>query len=122
MVTFNDDLQAIMQEIVRGEALERVQIGLDYFDASINRIAAWTIGTRNTLKALLAALLEPRAKLGQYEAEGDYSSRLALQEELKAMPFAAVWDHYCESRNVPVGMDFMNSIKHYEKTELAKRA
>jgi len=121
VVTFNDDLQAIAQEIVRNDALERIHIGLDYFDASINRIAAWTIGARNTLKALLLALLEPLATLKQYEAEGDFSSRLALLEELKVMPFSAVWDYYCEMKDVPVGMDFMSVIKEYEKKELSKR-
>ncbi len=121
VVAFNDDLQAIAQEIVRNDALERIHIGLDYFDASINRVAAWTIGARNTLRALLAALLEPREKLKGYEAQGDFTSRLALQEELKSMPFGAVWDQYCLMKNVPVGMDFMNVIREYEKQELAKR-
>ena len=121
VVTFNDDTQAIASEIVRNEALERVHIGLDYFDASINRIAAWTIGARNTLRALLAALLEPSKLLKQYEIEGDYSSRLALLEELKSMPFSAVWDYYCSKKNVPVGMDFMSVIKDYESKELSKR-
>ena len=121
VVTLNDDLQAITQEIVRNDALERIHIGLDYFDASINRIAAWTIGARNTLRALLLALLEPQATLRQYEVEGDFSSRLALQEELKLMPFSAVWDYYCLQKNVPVGMDFMNVIKDYEKNELSRR-
>ncbi len=122
VVTFTDDLQAIAGEIVRNDALERVHIGLDYFDASINRIAAWTIGARNTLRALLQALLEPRKMLIEFEAAGDYSSRLALQEELKAMPFNAVWDHYCSRRNVPVGMEFMRDIKEYEKHVLAGRS
>jgi L-rhamnose isomerase len=121
VVTFNDDLQAIAHEIVRAEALERVHIGLDYFDASINRVAAWTIGARNTLKALLMALLEPLETLKQYELEGDFSSRLALQEELKSMPFHAVWDHYCQQKGVPVSIDFMSVIKDYEKNELSKR-
>jgi L-rhamnose isomerase len=121
VVTFNDDLQAIAHEIVRNDALERIHIGLDYFDASINRVAAWTIGARNTLRALLMALLEPRATLKQYEAEGDFSSRLALQEELKSMPFSAVWDYYCLQKNVPVGMEFMKVIKDYEMKELAPR-
>lgn len=121
IVTFNDDTQAIAHEIVRAEALDRVHIGLDYFDASINRIAAWTIGARTTLRALLMALLEPREMLKQYELDGDFSSRLALQEELKSMPFSAVWDHYCMKQNVPVGMDFMSVIKDYEKKELANR-
>jgi L-rhamnose isomerase len=121
VVTFNDDLQAIANEIVRNDALERIHIGLDYFDASINRIAAWTIGSRNTLRALLVALLEPTAKLKQYEIEGDFSSRLAMQEEFKSMPFSAVWDYYCTKKNIPVGMDFMNVIKEYEKKESSKR-
>ncbi len=107
VVTFNDDLQAIADEIVRNDALERIHIGLDYFDASINRVAAWTIGARNTLRALLVALLEPTEMLKQYEIEGDFSSRLALQEELKSMPFSAVWDYYCSKKDVPVGMGFM---------------
>jgi L-rhamnose isomerase len=121
VVTFNDDTQAIANEIVRNNALDRVHIGLDYFDASINRIAAWTIGARNTLRALLVALLEPTDLLKQHEADGDFSSRLALQEELKSMPFSAVWDYYCLQKNVPIGMDFMNIIKDYEKQELSKR-
>jgi L-rhamnose isomerase len=121
VVTFSDDLQAIAQEIVRHEALERVDIGLDYFDASINRIAAWVIGSRSTLKALLLALLEPLSKLKACEAEGDYTSRLALLEELKSMPYSAVWDYYCQQKGVPVGMDFMRLVKDYEKTDLSKR-
>ena len=121
VVTFNDDLQAIAQEIVRAEALERVHIGLDYFDASINRIAAWTIGARNTLRALLNALLEPINMLKQYEVSGDYSQRLVLQEELKAMPAGAVWDYHCLKNGVPVGISFMETIQNYEKKELSKR-
>ena len=121
VVTFNDELQAITQEIVRNDALGRISIGLDYFDASINRIAAWTIGARNTLKALLMALLEPIETLRKLEIEGDYSSRLALLEELKNMPSGAVWDRYCQQKGVPVGMDFMSLIKDYEKKELSKR-
>src|SRR5687768_16323833 len=121
VVTFNDDLQAIANEIIRNNALERIHIGLDYFDASINRVAAWTIGSRNTLRAVLMALLEPQDLLRQYELEGDFSSRLALQEELKSMPFSAVWDAYCLRKNVPVGMDFMKVIKDYEEKELIHR-
>jgi L-rhamnose isomerase len=121
VVTFNDDLQAMMQEIVRNDALGRIHIGLDYFDASINRVAAWTIGGRNTLRALLNALLEPISRLNQYEVNGDYSGRLALQEELKAMPSGAVWDYYCMKHNVPVGMAFMSAIRAYEHKELSKR-
>lgn len=121
VVIQNDDLLAIAQEIVRGNYLQRVHIGLDYFDASINRIAAWVIGARATLRALLFALLEPRKTLQDIERSGDYTQRLALLEELKAMPFGAVWDYYCLQQNVPVGIAFMEDIRHYERTELAKR-
>jgi L-rhamnose isomerase len=121
VVTLTDDLQAIAREAVRSQALERIHFGLDYFDASINRIAAWTIGARSTLRALLIALLEPVERLEAYEKEGDFSSRLGLQEELKFMPFSAVWDAYCTRKDVPVGMDFMTEIKGHEKSELAGR-
>jgi len=121
VVTYTDDLQAIAQEIVRNQAFDRIHIGLDYFDASINRVAAWVIGARNTLRALLAALLEPLETLKHYEIEGDFSSRLALQEELKAFPVGAVWDYYCLQQNVPVGMDYMEAIKQYEKSILSER-
>ena len=122
VVTYGDDLQAIAHEIVRNDALERVRIELDYFDASINRIAAWTIGARNTLRALLNALLEPCQVLKQLEADGDYSRRLALLEELKAMPVGAVWDYYCQKKDVPVGLAFMDVIDGYERTELSRRS
>ena len=121
VVTLSDDLQAIMQEIVRGNFLDRVHIGLDFFDASINRVAAWTIGTRNAVRGLLLALLEPIEQLRQYEVDGDYTSRLALLEELKGMPFGAVWDYYCLQQNVPVGFAFMDEIRTYEKNVLAQR-
>lgn len=121
VVTLTDELQAIMQEIVRGNYLERVYIGLDFFDASINRVAAWVIGTRNALKALLLALLEPTKQLQKLEAEGNYTARLALLEELKVMPFGAVWDYYCQQKNVAVGYAFMEQIKAYEKNVLSKR-
>ena len=121
VVTYTDDLQAIAQEIVESQALERIHIGLDYFDASINRVAAWVIGARNTLRALLAALLAPRQTLVRFEVAGDFSSRLALQEELKSYPVGAVWDYYCMQQNVPVGMAYMDVIKDYEKKELLNR-
>jgi L-rhamnose isomerase len=121
VITLNDDLQAIMQELVRGDFLDRTHIGLDFFDASINRVAAWTIGTRNALKALLMALLEPRELLCQYENEGNFTSRLALLEELKGLPFGAVWDMYCQHQSVPVGIDFMDEIKSYEDSVLTER-
>jgi L-rhamnose isomerase len=121
VVTFTDELQAIMQEIVRGEYLSRVHIGLDFFDASINRIAAWVIGSRNALRALLMALLEPTDALREMEVAGDYTGRLALLEELKGLPFGAVWDYYCTEQEVPVGIRFMDEIRAYEARELSKR-
>lgn len=122
VVAYTDDLQAIAQEIVRGEYLQRVHIGLDYFDASINRVAAWAIGSRNTLRALLTALLEPTNMMKGLEISADYSKRLALLEELKGMPFGAVWDYYCLTQGVPVGLRFMDEVQAYEASELAKRA
>jgi len=121
VVTFTDELAAIGQELVRGDFLSRVHIGLDYFDASINRIAAWTIGTRNTLRGLLAAFLEPLDRLRAFENEGDLTSRLALLEELKAMPLGAVWDYYCREQDVPVGAVWLESVRQYERQVLAKR-
>src|SRR6267142_5672565 len=100
VVTFTDDLQAIAREITANDFTSRVHIGLDYFDASINRIAAWVIGTRNMLRALLLGLLEP-STIKEAEAAGDYTTRLALQEEARSLPFGAVWDYYCDSQSVP---------------------
>ena len=121
VVTLMDELQAIAQEIVRGDFLERVHIGLDFFDASINRVAAWVIGARNTMRALLMALLEPLGQMRELETEGDYTARLALLEELKGLPFGAVWDYFCLQQGVPVGIGFMDEIRDYEKRELSKR-
>lgn len=121
VVTLDDDLRAITQEIVRGEFLDRVHVGLDFFDASINRVAAWTIGTRNTLRALLLALLEPIEQMRALETAGDYTQRLALLEELKGLPFGAVWDYYCLQEDVPVGIVFMDEIRSYEEQVLARR-
>ena len=121
VVTYNDDLQAITQELVRGDYLGRVHIGLDYFDASINRVAAWTIGARNLLRALLAALLEPVERLRALEVAGDYTSRLAWLEELKTLPLGPVWDYYCLQNGVPVGIAFLDAIKDYERKELSVR-
>jgi len=121
VVTFTDDLQAICQEVVRGNFLDRVHIGLDYFDASINRVAAWVIGARNTLKALLMALLEPADTLRTMELNGDFTGRLVLMEELKGLPFGAVWDYYCLQAGVPVGEAYLDVIRSYEKKVLAER-
>jgi L-rhamnose isomerase len=121
VVTFTDELQAIALEIVRGNYLQRVHIGLDFFDASINRIAAWIIGTRNMLKALLMALIEPHIKLQKFESEGDLTQRLALLEEMKMLPVGAVWDYYCLNQDVPTGFDWMKEVELYQKSVLAKR-
>ena len=121
VVILSDDLLAIAQELVRGEFLERVHIGLDYFDASINRVAAWVIGMRAMLKALLVALLEPTATLKAMEQDGDYSGRLALMEELKSLPFGAVWDTYCAQQDVPVGRTWVDEVRRYECEVLSKR-
>jgi L-rhamnose isomerase len=121
VVTYSDELQAIMQEIVRGGFLNRVHIGLDFFDASINRVAAWVIGTRNAKRALLMALLEPIDQMRRLDMTGDYTTRLALLEELKGMPVGAVWDYFCLQHGVPVGISFMDEIRAYEERELSKR-
>jgi L-rhamnose isomerase len=121
VVVLSDELEAIAQELVRGGYLDRVHIGLDYFDASINRIAAWVIGSRNMLRALLLALVEPADQLRLMEVAGDFTGRLALLEELKGMPFGLVWDYYCWKQGVPVGMAFLNEIRDYERRVLSKR-
>ena len=121
VVTLDDATRAVMEELVRGDFLGRTHIGLDFFDASINRIAAWVIGARSSLKALLLALLEPAALLRNAEATGDYASRLALLEEAKSLPFGAVWDEYCKRNNVPVGTAWLDEVKRYEQTVLAAR-
>jgi L-rhamnose isomerase len=121
VVILNDDLEALSQELVRGNYLERTHIGLDYFDASINRVAAWTIGVRNVLKALLQALLEPICALRAAERSGDYTTRLALLEEAKTLPSGAVWDHYCECSGVPVGRTWLDEVQAYERNVLSLR-
>lgn len=121
VVILSDELRAIAEEIIRGGYTSRVHIGLDFFDASINRVAAWTIGTRCMIKALLLALVEPTDKLRQLEASGDFTSRLALLEELKTLPFGAVWDYYCQSQDTPVGSAWLDEVKAYEAAVLSKR-
>ncbi len=117
----NDETLDLMQEIVRCDALDKVHIGLDYFDASINRIGAYVVGTRATQKCLLRALLEPIAQLREYEANGQLFERLALLEEAKALPWNAVWDMYCLRNNVPVGEAFIADVQKYEKEVTSKR-
>ncbi|MEO8411256.1 MAG: L-rhamnose isomerase, partial [Propionivibrio sp.] len=121
VVLLDDETQAIANEIVRNRLLDRVHIGLDFFDASINRIAAWVIGTRNMQKALLRALLEPTGTLREAELQQDYTTRLALMEEQKSLPWSAVWDYYCDSRDAPVGSRWLQDCKKYEAEVLSKR-
>ena len=121
VVILNDDLQDLARELVRCNALNRVHIGLDYFDATINRIGAYVVGVRAAQKALLMALLEPQKKLQQYEAKDKLFQRLALQEEMKSMPWGAVWDMFCMQNGVPAGDDYIAEIEQYEKTVTSKR-
>ncbi len=121
VVILSDDLLDLSRELVRCKALDRSHIGLDYFDATINRIGAYVIGCRATLKAFMQALLEPTGKLLAYESEGRYFERLALQEELKSLPWNAVWDMYCLQSGVPVGEDFIPEILKYEQEVTSKR-
>ncbi|MBN2181806.1 MAG: L-rhamnose isomerase [Sedimentisphaerales bacterium] len=121
VVILNDELCAIAQELIRSGKLDKVHIGLDFFDASINRVAAWVIGTRCMIKALLLALLEPAEKLRANEQSGDYTSRLAILEELKTQPFGAVWDYYCLKADVPVGKQWLDEVKKYEADVTGKR-
>ena len=121
VVILNDDVQDLAREIVRCDALDRVHIGLDYFDATINRIGAYVIGSRATQKAFMLALLEPIALLRQYEDEGKYFQRLALQEEAKSLPWGAVWDMYCLQSGVPVGESYIAEIEKYESDVTSRR-
>lgn len=120
VVTLDDPTLAIAREIVANRLIDRVSIGMDFFDASINRVAAWTIGARATLKAVLIALLEPPAVRAS-EKSGDLTARLALMEEAKSLPWCAVWDAWCESRNVPPGGDWLESVRRYERDVLSTR-
>ena len=121
VVILTDELEAIAQELVRGDYLARTHIGLDYFDASINRVAAWVIGTRAMIKALLLALVESTAKLREMERAGDFTGRLALLEETKTLPAGAVWDYYCLQKEVPVGPAWIDAVRTYERNVLSKR-
>jgi L-rhamnose isomerase len=121
VVILNDDLRATAEELVRGGFLDRVHIGLDYFDASIHRVAAWVIGMRAMIKALLAALVEPTQKLRELEQAGDFTARLALIEEIKTLPLGALWDHYCLKQGVPLGPCWIMAAKDYEARVTSKR-
>jgi L-rhamnose isomerase len=121
VVILNDDVRSLAEEIIRSDALGRIHLALDYFDGSMNRIGAWVIGARSTLKALLAALLEPREQLRRYEGKGDSFGRLALSEEARFLPLGAVWDYFCMNENVPTGEDWIAEVHRYEREILNKR-
>ena len=121
VVILNEELVAIAQEIVRADAIDKVHVGLDYFDASINRIGAYVVGVRATQKALLQALLEPLAKLREYEAKGQNFERMALLEEAKSMPWGAIYNYYCAKKEVIVGESYIADIQQYEKDVTSKR-
>lgn len=121
VVVLDDELREIAMELVRNNALDKVMIGLDFFDASINRIAAWTIGTRNMIKALLYALLLPNEYLKELQDDGNYTKRLALMEEFKTYPFGDIWDYYCVQMNVPIKENWLQDVQQYEEKELSKR-
>jgi L-rhamnose isomerase len=121
VVTLSDETQAAVREVVAGGYLDRVHIGLDFFDASINRVTAWIVGARNVMRAALVALLEPADQLRELERVGDYSSRLALLEEIKGLPWGAVWDYFCTQQEVPVGIQFVEEARLYEARELSRR-
>ena len=121
VIKLDDELQELAKELVRCDALDRVFIGLDFFDASINRIAAWVIGMRNMQKALLLGLLEPHAQLKKMQDEHNFTELLATLEEIKTLPLGDIWNHFCEINNVPVGKDWFNVVKDYEKDVLLKR-
>jgi L-rhamnose isomerase len=121
VVLLDDPTKAIMEEVIRGGFLGRTHIGLDFFDASINRIAAWTIGTRSTLKALLAALLEPATLLREAEESGDFTRRLALLEETKTLPLGAVWQEHCRRHDVPGDHSWIEEVRTYEREVLSRR-
>lgn len=121
IITWDDELQNIMNEIIWNHMENRVLIGLDYFDATINRISAWVIGVRNARKALLKACLTPMKEMRNAEYEADYGRRLALYEQNKELPFGLVWDYYCAKQNKPIGLEWLKNVQEYEKEVLLKR-
>jgi L-rhamnose isomerase len=121
VVVLGDELLSLAREVVANGYLDRVHIGLDYFDASINRVAAWVVGARALQKALLVALLEPTPLLRQAEDEGDFTRRLALQEESKSLPWAEVWNEFCRRNGAPVEGEWLRAVRDYEARVLAKR-
>lgn len=121
VVAFDDETKSIMEELVRMDKLDKTYIATDFFDASINRIAAWVIGLRNTRKSMLYALLQPTQMMKELETEGDVSGRLAVTQEFKAAPFALVWDYYCKKANKGVGLEWLDEVRKYEKDVLLSR-
>ena len=121
VVAFDDELKEIMKEIVRNDALDRVLIGLDFFDASINRVAAWIIGTRNAEKALLWALLQPNQQLKALQDAGNFTEKFMLMEEAKTLPFSDIWAEYCRREGVPADASWFEEIKKYEQDVQSKR-
>jgi L-rhamnose isomerase len=122
VVLFDDETKAIMREIARADAWDRVFVGLDFFDASINRVSAWVIGIQSSLKAILFSLLEPTTLIKKAEDDGRLADRLAYQEQAKALPFGAVWDRYCLQNDVPIGAEWIKEVEQYEKDVLLKRS
>ncbi len=121
VVIFDDETKEIAKEIVRNDALDRVLVGLDYFDAGINRISAWVLGMRSFQKALLYALLSPNEKMRRLQEDGKLTELLMLTEEVRTYPFGAVWDYFCESSGVPVRESWYEEVKKYEDETLLKR-
>ena len=122
VVLLQDELIEVMKEVVRNDALDKVILGLDFFDASINRVAAWVIGTRATQKALLLALLQPNEELKKAQDDADYTKRLMLSEEMKSLPWSDVWTEYCSREGVPADKSWYDEIKRYEVEVLSKRS
>jgi len=121
VVILDDPTKAVAEEIARGDYFDRIRFGLDFFDASINRVAAWVIGTRAAKKAILLGLLQPHAKLKQFDAEGDFTARLAWMENLKSLPHGLVWEEFCNRQNVPGDAQWLGEIQRYEREVQAKR-
>ena len=121
VVVVDDELKELSKEIIRNDADDKVIVALDYFDASVNRIAAWTVGGRNMQKALLNALLLPSEKLAEYQNKANYTKMLAVSEEFKTFPFGDVFEEYCRRTGAPVGMEWMDEVDEYEREVLSKR-
>lgn len=121
VVLFDDETREMAKEIVRCNAFDRVYMALDYFDASINRIAAWTVGLRSWQKALLMAMLTPNSALKDLQDKGEFTELMVRSEEIKTLPFGDIWNYYCECCGVPKDGEWFEKVKEYEKTVLSKR-